>query len=249
MDPQRKTGGRRYRPLIVPALAGLVAGLMFWRWSGDARRVEGARWYGLVYRAAYLLGLTIWDRGVPAPDLVELVEGASPLAPGRALDIGCGTGTESIYLAQHGWDVTGVDMVPRALTTARGKAKAAGVSPRFVEGDVTRLQDFGVDEGYMLLVDFGCFHTLPLDRRDAYVESVTEAAAPGATFLLYGFARPPRLAPMKAGVTTEEVQERFNGNRWELVSAEHMSGDAIGGRTRVDKSFELWRYRLRRIPS
>jgi SAM-dependent methyltransferase len=210
--------------------------------------VEGQRWYGFVYRTAYLLGLTVWDRGAPNSALVELVEGASSSPPGRALDIGCGTGTESVYLAEHGWDVTGVDMVPRALAIARRKAAAAGVSARFVEADATRLRDFGVGDGYTLLLDFGCFHTLPPDRRDAYVESISEAAAPGSTFLLFGFARPPRLAPMQAGVKEEEVRARFDGDRWELVSAERMSADVIevAGR-RVDQSFEVWRYRLRRL--
>jgi SAM-dependent methyltransferase len=247
-DPAAKAAGRRRRRLVLPVLAGAAAAIVLWR-RGRGPRAEGARWYGVVYRTLYLLGLTVWDRGVPTSDLVELVEGASPSPPGRALDIGCGTGTDSIYLAEHGWDVTGVDMVPRALAIARRKAAAAGVTPRFVEGDVTRLRDFGVGGGYALLLDFGCFHTIPPDQRDAYVESVSEAAAPGSTLLLFGFARPPRLAPMHAGVTIGEVRERFNDNRWELASAERMSADAIEvAGNRVDQSFEVWRYRLRRLP-
>ncbi|HYB34510.1 MAG TPA: class I SAM-dependent methyltransferase [Mycobacterium sp.] len=83
---------------------------------------------------------------------------------------------------------------PKALTAARPKATAAGVTPRFVEGDVTRLHDLGVGDGYTLLLDFGCFHTLPEDRRPAYVTSV-RVAAPGATLLLCGFKRPPKAAP------------------------------------------------------
>jgi SAM-dependent methyltransferase len=239
-----KTPHRLKRWWLVPLLAGLLAALLLWRRSVGTR-VEGARWYGFVYRTAYLLGLKVWDRGVPTADLVELIEGAS--APGRALDLGCGTGTDCIYLAQQGWDATGVDMVPRALAIARRKAAAAGVSPHFVEGDVTRLRDFGVGDGYTLLLDFGCFHTLPQDRRDAYVQNVSEVAAPGATFLLYGFKRPPRLAPMQAGLTAEEVRERFADNRWELVSAEPVGADEIRavGR-RVDETFEVWRYQLRR---
>jgi SAM-dependent methyltransferase len=217
----------------------------------DRPRPMRLRWYGLVYRTAYLLGLRVWDRDRPVSDLVELIEGTSPPPPGRALDIGCGTGTDSIYLARRGWDVTGVDMVPRALTIARGKAERSGVSPRFVEGDVTRLRDFGVGDGHSLLVDFGCLHTLPPDRRGAYVESVSGAAAPGATFLLFGFARPPRLSPMRAGLTAEEVRDRFTGEGWELIAAERTSGDAIevAGGGRVDQRFELWRYRLRRLAS
>jgi SAM-dependent methyltransferase len=230
-------GAKRRWRLVVPVLGGVLATVLLVR-----RTRAGDRWYGFVYRTAYRLGLTIWERPVPPSDLVDLVEGSSP---GRALDLGCGTGTDSIYLTAHGWDVTAVDMVPKALAIARRRAAAAGVSPRFVAGDVTRLADLGIGGGYTLILDFGCFHTLPEDRRDSYVDSVSTAAAPGATLLLYGFRRPPRLAPMHAGVTAGEVRGRFSRASWDLVSAERMATDAIevAGR-RADQQFELWRFRL-----
>ena len=80
------------------------------------------------FRVAYLVGFKPWDSGVPPPELVAVVEGADRLSPGKALDVGCGTGTNSIYMARHGWDVTGVDFVPRAINTAKRKAKAAQAS-------------------------------------------------------------------------------------------------------------------------
>jgi hypothetical protein len=67
----------------------------------------------------------------------------------------------SVYLAIHGWDVTAIDMVPKALATARRKAADAGLSLRFIEGDVTRLHDLGVGNGHTLLLNFGYLHTLP----------------------------------------------------------------------------------------
>lgn len=210
-------------------------------------RARGERWYATVYRAIYKLGWRVWERSVPPADLVALVNGPDSLPPGRALDLGCGSGTDSVYLAEHGWEVTGVDMVPEALDLARQRAGAFSVSARFVEGDVTHLQDFGVSGPFTLILDFGCLHTLPPDQRSAYVDSVSAVAAPGATFLLYGFARPPALSPMQAGLTAAEVRERFSNFGWDVVSAEPMEGDAIQvGRMRVDRSFELWRYRLLR---
>ena len=120
---------------------------------------------------------------------------------------------------------------------------------RFVRGDVTRLQELGIGGGYTLLLDFGCFHTLPADQRAAYVASVSAVAAPGATFLLYGFARPPRLAPMAAGLTLEEVRRRFAAAGWTLDVAEPVPADALRvAGARVDRSFALWCYRLRRLP-
>jgi SAM-dependent methyltransferase len=205
------------------------------------------RWYHVVYSLAYRLGLAVWRRPTPPPDLVELIEGSSPLPAGRALDLGCGTGTDTIYLAAHGWEVTGIDAVNKALDVARRDATAAGVTPRFVHGDVTRLQELGIGNGYNLLLDFGCFHTLPEDRRAAYVASVSGAAASDATLMLFGFRRPPKAAPMHAGVTEEEVRRRFCDEGWELVGAERTSAAniAVAGR-RADDRFELWRYQLRR---
>jgi SAM-dependent methyltransferase len=208
------------------------------------------RWYTLIYRLIYLLRLRIWERRKPPVELVAVVEGAAALPAGRALDLGCGSGTDSIYLARHGWTVTGVDIVPEAVVLARRNAAAAGVSVRFLEGDATRLQDLGLGAPFDLLVDFGCFHTLPADQRPAYVRGVSALAASGATFLLYGFARPPRLAPMKAGLTEAEVRERFSGAGWDVLKAEHVGDDPIVvARARVDQSFQLWRYLLRRRAS
>jgi SAM-dependent methyltransferase len=203
------------------------------------------RWYQVVYRLLYQVGLVFWQRSASPADLVALVDGPSSLPPGRALELGCGTGTDTVYLASHGWDVTAVDMVPKALAIARRKASAAGVAPRFVEGDVTRLRDVGVGDGYDLVLDFGCFHTLPEDRRPDYVASVSGAAAQGATFLLYGFKRPPKAAPIHGGMTAEEVQRRFCPAGWDLLSAEPASVETPIVPGAADR-FELWRYQLRR---
>ena len=205
---------------------------------------DALRWYQLVYRLAYRLGLTVWQRTAPPAELVELIEGPARLAPGCALDIGCGTGTDSIYLAAHGWDVTAIDMVPKALTTARRRATAAGVAPHFVEGDATRLHDLGVGDGYTLLLDFGCFHTLPEDRRPAYVTSVSHAAAPAATLLLYGLRRPPKVAPMHVDISVEEITQRFEPAGWQLVNAQHSAADTTVV-PRAHERFDLWCYQLK----
>jgi len=170
------------------------------------------------FRAAYLVGFKPWDSGVPAPELVDAVEGEHRLPAGKALDLGCGTGTNCIYLAQHGWEATGVDFVPRAIKAAGRKASSAGVSPRFMVGDVTRLTTIGLGSGFDLLFDMGCFHSIPDTGRDAYVKGAMEVARPGATMLLFGFVRgasPPRFGPR--GLARGEVAERF-ATGWELAT-------------------------------
>lgn len=215
-----------------------------------AERRPATRWYKAAYRLMYRVGFAkVWERAVPPGELVALVEGPDALPAGRALDLGCGIGTDTIYLTKHAWDVTGIDLTPQALAIARRKAAAAGVGPRLLEGDVTRLADLGLGDGYSLLVDFGCFHTLPDDRRDAYVAGVSGAAAPGATLLLVGFRRAPKAMPVHAGMTVDEVRQRFCGVGWELVEAAQRSVPETGAPQRFREHFEFWSYRLRRIPT
>jgi cyclopropane fatty-acyl-phospholipid synthase-like methyltransferase len=146
---------------------------------------------------------------------------------GRSLDLGCGTGTNTIYLAQKGWNATGVDFVPRAIDTANKKAAAAGVSPRLMVGDVTRLADLGIGAGYSLLLDLGCFHSIPDAGRDAYVRGASAVASSGATMLMFGFIRrekSTRLGPR--GLAQNEVRDRFTDG-WELVR--ELPGHPIAG--------------------
>ena len=170
---------------------------------------------GIGYRLLYFLGFTPWDHGIVPPELVELVEGPQALAPGRALDLGCGSGTQAIYLAQQGWQVTGVDYVGRALEHARQRAATAGVAPRWIQGDVTRLRDLGVGDGYTLLFDSGCFHGLNATERAAYAAGIATVAAPGATLLVFSFA-PHFRGPAPRGVSSEELVRCF-GADWEVL--------------------------------
>jgi SAM-dependent methyltransferase len=101
----------------------------------------------LLFRVFYAVGFTPWDGHPLSTKLRELVEGTDTLLPGSALDVGCGTGDASIYLAQHGWQVTGVDFTPKALDKARAKARAAGVTVNFVHADVTHLRQAGISPG------------------------------------------------------------------------------------------------------
>lgn len=165
-----------------------------------------------VFRLHYLFGRTPWDTGISPPELVAVVEGDGALPPGAALDIGCGTGTNVVYLARHGWDVTGVDFIPTAIRRGRRRSRDAGVAARLIAGDVTRLRALRVDGPFDLLLDLGCFHSIPVDARDAYVAEMTRVARPGATFLLFAFAE----APGPPCATPDEIRRRF-GQAFEVV--------------------------------
>ena len=141
----------------------------------------------LLFKLMYRLGFTPWDEHPLATSLRTLVEGDDALQPGAALDIGCGTGDSAIYLAQHGWRVTGVDFVDKALDKARTKAAAKQVAVDFVHADATRLSSEGVGTDFTLIVDNGCLHGMSDQDRDAYVREVTKVAAPDTRLLIVAF--------------------------------------------------------------
>jgi cyclopropane fatty-acyl-phospholipid synthase-like methyltransferase len=118
-------------------------------------------------------------------------------------------------MAQHGWTVTAVDLVQRAIDKAKEKSARAGVEIRFLRGDVTQLGKDGAGSGFDLIEDSGCLHGLPDHLRDAYVREVTAAAAARATLLIFGFTRAKRRRGPQ-GVERDEIERRF-GRDWELV--------------------------------
>lgn len=136
----------------------------------------------LFFRLLYLFGTPPWDSGITPPEVEDFIQ-THP--PGRAIDLGCGTGTNAITLAQHGWQVRGVDFVPRAIHQARAKARKAGLDLPFFTGSVTDPALF--DSPYDLILDIGCYHVLNPAEREQYRQNIASHLAPGGTFMLYAF--------------------------------------------------------------
>jgi SAM-dependent methyltransferase len=158
------------------------------------------------YRWMYRTGRTPWDTGVTPAEVVELIEGPSAVAPGRALDLGCGTGTNVRYLAEHGWDATGVDAVAAAI--GRAMAKLDGVSnARVVLGDVTELARLDLAGPFDLVLDIGCFHSIARRRHPAYATGVASLTGAGSRLFIFAFARGTGLLPL--GVTAAEIATGF----------------------------------------
>lgn len=152
-----------------------------------------------VYDLLYRLGAP-WD-GPPRAELVRLVEGGvltpSRFPPGRALDLGCGTGANLRYLASHGFEATGIDYSRVALGIARQRALAetAGGVVRLVEGDLTAPQIPEVEGPFDLLLDFGTLDDLDPAGRRAMARLIAELARPGAAFVFWCFWARPRDLP------------------------------------------------------
>lgn len=123
-----------------------------------------------------------WDTGISPPELLEFIETHKP---GRAIDIGCGTGTNVITLATAGWKVTGVDFAPRAIKLAHQKLNKANVQAELFVKDATRLG--GINGPFDLAFDLGCFHSLPHDAKPEYVKQLNRVLTPNGFWLMYGF--------------------------------------------------------------
>lgn len=142
------------------------------------------RFYEIIYR--YFRAP--WDTG-PRKELVELIENHR-IQPGVAIDLGCGTGANAIFLAQNGFKVTGVDFSETAIEKARRKAEAAGMQIDFVVDDLTNLRR--VSGKYDFLLDYGVLDDLRLSQREPYVQNMLTLTNPGSRYLLWGFEYPMR---------------------------------------------------------
>lgn len=184
----------------------------------------------LLYEALSRLGLnpSLAAADVPDTRLTELVAGPDRLEPGRALDLGCGTGRNTRYLARHGWDAVGVDMLGRAVDKARSKAVGDAASATFLQGDVSRLGDLDIGDGYSLIVDSGCYYGLSSTQRAGYAAGVSSVAAPDALLLMAGFTKLPGIS---AVISEDDLRRRFHG--WHIHTRAVVPLQELSRHTRV----------------
>ena len=200
------------------------------------------------YRLAYRIGFHPWeDAEDHAPfvdkfsELLEREEEGREPPYGAALDLGTGSGIWAIHLARRGWQVTGVDIVDKALERAEERVREARVEVALIKGDVTDLQAAKLGVGFRLVLDTGTFHGLKDPERKAMGRAVNAVTAPEATLLL--LAWPKRRRPLIRGVDRADIEAAFP--EWEAT-------DAGPSHFHVPKPLELllrpdehW-YRLRR---
>ncbi|MGV9877846.1 class I SAM-dependent methyltransferase [Streptomyces sp. NPDC003006] len=153
--------------------------------EADRWTTGGAAWWDDFYA----------DRTKPVPffvakpdeNLVSYVE-RGLVAPGRALDLGCGPGRNALHLAALGFEVDAVDLSPAALAWAADRARDAGADVRFHQGDAFALTQGELAGPYDLVYDSGCFHHLPPHRRVSYLALLDRVLAPGGHYALTCFA-------------------------------------------------------------
>jgi SAM-dependent methyltransferase len=153
------------------------------------------------FNLRYLLGKPRWDTGLVPPEVEAFV---ASYPPGRFLDLGCGTGTNLLYLARHGWQVVGVDFSQLAVLAARKRLRTAGVQADVWVDDVTRLTK--VQDEYNYILDIGCYHQLNQDSRRAYQANLERLLAPGGVMMMYGHCSVPDGSP-EHGLTEDDINE------------------------------------------
>jgi len=177
------------------------------------------------YKLMYRFGIAPWEWRDVAETWQPILGGQNALEPGRALDVGCGTGRDAVYLTKHGWRVTGVDFAEDALAKARHRAADEGVQVEWIQGDVGRLDQLGLQPGYTLLYDFGCIQGLPDAARQGAANGLVQLAAAGASLLMFAF-KAGRHILLPRGMDQGDVVALLGGG-WDLAQTLSVKDDRM----------------------
>lgn len=188
----------------------------------------------------YQQGDPIWDSDRPTSELKRVVLG-DRIVPCRAIELGCGTGTNAVWLAQQGFTVTAIDVSPSAVERARERAEKAGVSVCFLAGDLRDADQLGGP--YDFFVDCGCYGAVQLGDRAGYLDAVARLTRPGAMGLvLTGNDREPEDEEGPPVLSEEQLRRDF-GRLFEVLRLRAFRFDAHQGN---GKEYLGWSCLLRR---
>ena len=188
----------------------------------------------------YREGDPIWDSDRPTSELKRVVAG-DRIAPCRALELGCGTGSNAVWLSRQGFDVTAIDVSPRAVERAVRRAADAGVAVRFLAGDLRDADRLGGP--YDFFVDCGCYGAVQLGDRAGYFDAVARLTRPGARGLvLTGNDHEPEDAEGPPVLSGERLRADF-GRLFEVLRLREFRFDPDQGN---GKEYLGWSCLLRR---
>jgi SAM-dependent methyltransferase len=123
----------------------------------------------------------LWSIGEPQPELAALVEQGK--FHGDVLDVGCGEAAISLHLAERGFTTIGLDLSSTAIKLAKAEAERRGITNATFE--VADISGFtGYDGRFGTIVDSTLFHSIPIEAREGYQQSIVRAAAPGASYFV-----------------------------------------------------------------
>lgn len=178
-----------------------------------------------IYRK-YPLETLPWELGRPRRVLVELVE-KGLIHKGKVLDICCGAGTNAVYLAEKGFQVTGMDISPKAIEYAKRKAQKANVKIRLLVENFLNLPF--EDEEFDFVFDMGCFHHVKANDRSTFIRGVHRVLKKKGSYLMVCFSY--RNGPSWNHFTKEQILRLFS-NHFEIRHIEHFASVEGDGVTR-----------------
>jgi 2-heptyl-1-hydroxyquinolin-4(1H)-one methyltransferase len=152
-----------------------------------------------------------WSLGEPQPEITTLIEAGK--FHGDVLDAGCGEAAVSLYLAARGISTVGLDLSPTAITLAREEAAKRGLTSNtsFEVADISAFTSY--DGRFGTIVDSTLFHSMPVELRDGYQQSIVRAAAPGASYFVLVFDSAGVPAGLVNSVTADELRDAV-GKYW-----------------------------------
>jgi ubiquinone/menaquinone biosynthesis C-methylase UbiE len=165
------------------------------------------------FAGMYAEGIPPWQIDRPQPEVIRLIEQGKFESP--VLDLGCGTGDNTIELARHGLVVKGLDAVPEALERARKKTEQAGLkqSPEFVLGDALRLAESRLKARTVL--DCALFHTFSDEERKEYIWGLEAVLSQGGRLHILSFSELETRQPGPRRLSLSEITGSF-GKGWRV---------------------------------
>ncbi len=145
-----------------------------------------------------------WSLGEPQPELAALIDQGA--FHGEVLDVGCGEAAISLYLAERGYTTVGLDLSPTAIDLARREAAKRGLTnARFEVADISSFT--GYDGRFGTIVDSTLFHSIPMEAREGYQQSIVRAAVPGASYFVLVFDKAAMPEGPANAVSADELRE------------------------------------------
>lgn len=159
----------------------------------------------------YRDGTAPWETGLPCSEMQRRMAAGDLPADGAAIDLGCGSGVQTLLLAEHGLEVLGVDLSTTAIELAQRRASEhpAGGRARFIAGDVAELR--GIGEPFDVLVDRGCYHLARRDHLDPFLEALGRLSRSGSVLFLLAFSAAEEPEFPVPVVTEDELRGELGG--------------------------------------
>jgi 2-heptyl-1-hydroxyquinolin-4(1H)-one methyltransferase len=174
-----------------------------------------------------------WSLGQPQPELAELIEAGK--FHGEVLDVGCGEAAISLYLAERGYSVVGLDLSPTAVELARQEAITRGLTnATFQVADISSFSDYptGSEGRFGTIVDSTLFHSIPVQAREGYQQAIARAAEPAASYFVLAFDKAAIPDGPVNAVTAAELKAVV-GKYWlvDEIKSARIYGNSPGGST------------------